>query len=107
VSILFKVTLRRLQHRFVRKRPIWWTTFWVYLGLLAVSSVFSSRGLLTVSRLQVERSRLDREISSLRRDVADLQKRVRDFRNDPRELEKYAREELRLVGDDEIQYLFQ
>jgi cell division protein FtsB len=102
-----KVAVRRFQLRFLRRRPIWWTAFLVYLGFLAFSSVFSGRGLLTAYRLWSEKWRLDREISRTRHEVNDLQGRMRDFRSDPRAIERYAREELRLVGNNEIQYIFQ
>jgi cell division protein FtsB len=107
VSLFLKVAIRRFQFRLLRRRPIWWTAFWVYLATLAVSSAFSDRGLLTVYRLWTQKNGLDRNISSVASEVSDLQGQVRDFRYDPRTLERYAREELRLVGKDEIQYLFQ
>ena len=62
---------------------------------------------MTVYRLWSEKEHLDREITVIGAEVSDLQCRVRDFRNDPRALERYAREELHLVGKNEIQYIFQ
>jgi cell division protein FtsB len=107
VSISFKVAVRRFQHRFVRKRSIGWTVFWVYLGILAISSVFSDRGLMTVCRLRAERERLSREISAISAEVSGLQREVRELQTDPLALERYARKELHLVGPNEIQYIFQ
>ena len=78
----------------------------MYLGTLAVSSIFSNRGLLTSYRLWSERERLAYQISLLEGDVGMLRPQVRNFRNDPRTIERYAREELHLVGKDEIQYIF-
>jgi cell division protein FtsB len=107
VPLSLKIAFRRFQFRYLKRRPIWWTAFWVYLGILAVSSVFSDRGLFTAYRIWTQKERLERDISSVAADVGDLTNQVRDFRSDPRTLERYAREELQLVGKDEIQYIFQ
>lgn len=101
-----KIALRRFQLRYFRRRPLWGTAFWVYLAVLAFSSVFGDRGLLTSYRLRTEAKRLDVEIWALDAEVSNLQCRVRDFRSDPRTVERYAREELHLVGKNEIQYIF-
>jgi cell division protein FtsB len=106
VPVFLKVAIRRIQIRLGRRRSIWWTGFWAYLALLAFSSVFTNRGLFTSYRLWVERQRLDGAIGRLSVEVRDLDNQVRKFRSEPRTLERYAREELHLVGKNEIQYIF-
>jgi cell division protein FtsB len=106
VPVFLKVALRKLQIRASRGRPIWWTAFCLYMAVLATSSFFSDRGLFTSYRLWTEEKRLDRDISKLDSEVSTLREEVRGFRTDPRAVERYAREELQLVGKNEIQYIF-
>ncbi|MFH1263691.1 MAG: septum formation initiator family protein [Pseudomonadota bacterium] len=106
MPVFLKVAIRRIQIRLGRRRSIGWTGFWAYLGLLAFSSVFTNRGLLTSYRLWSERQRLDGAIGKLSAEVNGLDSEVRKFRGDPRTIERYAREELHLVGKNEIQYIF-
>lgn len=107
MSLFFKVAFRRFQLRFFRTRSIGWIAFWAYLGLLAVSSIFSDRGLLTAYRLWSQSEKVERKNVIMEAQVLDLRQEVHDFKTNPRTLERYAREELHLVGQNEIHYIFQ
>jgi cell division protein FtsB len=96
-----------MRFRLTGRQNLAWIVLGMYLGGLAVSSVIGDRGLWASYRLWHERQRMEREITVLRSDVERLQEEIVLFRSDKRTIERYARQELQLVGKDEIQYIFE
>jgi cell division protein FtsB len=90
-----------------RRRLTLRTAFFLYLALLAVFSFRGERGLLKSYRLWQEGKNLDAEISRLSQDTRLLRKQVVLYRTDLKTIERHARQELRLAGENEIQYIFQ
>lgn len=77
-----------------------------YVVILGIFSLVGDRGLVGSLRLLRECHTLDGEILGLEQDVRGLRKDVDAFRHDLRTIEKFAREELHLVGENEIHYIF-
>ncbi len=64
--------------------------------------VLSEAGLPRYRALREELRNLQQENASLRDEVSVLRERVRRLRTDPHEIERIARDELGLLGPDEI-----
>jgi len=90
---------------FGRRGPVG-TLLVVFVGAVALFSVIGDRGLAKSLRLWRECRVLDAEIATLEQETRRLRKNVDAFRSDLRTIERFAREELRLVGENEIQYIF-
>ena len=103
---LIRVWLRRMQIRLSRRRFLFSTLLVVYLSGLGLFSVIGDRGLLATYRLWREGERLDKVISELQSDHQNLRRDIGLFRKDLRTIERYAREELHLAGENEIHYIF-
>ena len=68
--------------------------------------VFDRNGLARVERLERELEFLERANREIRRENDALRQRIRAFHSDPGYVEKIARDELGMVGPDEIIYQF-
>lgn len=102
----FRLSAKRTFARAFGRRNFVRAVFWIYLTTLVVFAIIGDRGLFKSYRLWSECRRLNQEIFVLKQDVIRLQGQVHRFRNDERTLEKYAREELHLAGENEIHYIF-
>ncbi len=71
------------------------------LGTL-VLTLISDRGLLEVRRKSTELAELQAEIQTLQTENVQLVQDIRSLRTDPSEIERRAREELKLVRPGEI-----
>jgi len=73
---------------------------------LAPALVLAPTGLPRVRHLEREKSRVDRQIAVLQREIAQLRAEVQRIRSDPRAVERVARDELGLVRETEVVFLF-
>ena len=75
-------------------------------GLLTVATLvltlISDRGLLEVRKKGFRLAELEEKIEALESDNADLIDEIQTLRSDPAEIERLAREELRLVKPGEV-----
>ena len=101
-----RVQFKRWQIRWLKGRSILAWMVALYLVGLVGFSLMGDRGLLGSLRLWNECRKLDGEIVALEQDVRSLRKNVDLFRHDLRTIERFAREELHLVGENEIHYVF-
>jgi cell division protein FtsB len=82
------------------------------LGLLAVVitvtpvMVLCPSGLPRVRHLEAERNRVESQISTLTREIAQLGAEVKRIKSDPTAVEQVARDELGLVRQTEVVFLF-
>ncbi len=67
---------------------------------------FENRGLLDVYRLKQEMARLEKENNRLQKEITELRRTADRLMHDAKYLESVAREELGMVGQDEIIYRF-
>lgn len=102
----FRVAVRKIQIRLSRRRTFLAVAFVMYLATLGVFSFIGDRGLAATYRLWSECRRLERNIGELEIKNRVLRGQIEKFRNDPRTLERFAREELHLAGENEIHYIF-
>lgn len=68
--------------------------------------LFDSRGYERVERLRRELVRIEETNRTLARENEALRNQIRAFHSDPEYIEKVARDELGMVGPDEIIYQF-
>ncbi|HLG19296.1 MAG TPA: septum formation initiator family protein [Bdellovibrionota bacterium] len=101
-----RILLRKLEIRFSRRRSLLWTTFLAYISALIFFSIVGDRGLWTSYQLWTRGKQIDREIGQFNRDIGRLAKKIELYRNDLRTIEREARQELQLAGENEIQYIF-
>ncbi|MEZ4704951.1 MAG: septum formation initiator family protein [Bdellovibrionota bacterium] len=78
----------------------------IYLMLLVVFSVLGDRGLMTSYHLWKEKQRLENLIAVLEQENQVLKADIHRFRQDDVTLEHYARKNLKLKGENEIQYIW-
>ena len=82
------------------------------IGLLLLASIvipfklWDGRGLDRVRRLEGELADLKEKNAQIRRENEALRTEIRAFHSDPTYVEKVARDELGMVGDNEIIYQF-
>jgi cell division protein FtsB len=79
----------------------------LFVGAVAVPlKIFDENGVRRVERLRKELSDLNETDATLRRENELLREQIRAFHADPNYIEKIARDELGMVGPDEIVYQF-
>ena len=101
------VALKKLELRLFKKRNWVLTFFLVYLSLLAVFSVIGDRGLWASFKVWRKLRAVEVANEKLRDEVGRLQKDAVAYRSDLRTVEKYAREELNMHGQNEIEVVFE
>ena len=101
-----KVGVRRWQIRLSKRRSFLKALFILYVACLIVFTLVGDRGLWKSFGLWKECRKLDRDIATLKANIHTLRSDVGLYRDDLRTIEKYAREELHLVGEDEVHYIF-
>jgi len=83
----------------------------VFLALLIwgvlLFAVFGSRGLMQIHQLREERDRIQMSNARLEDENKKLSEQVQRLRTDKDEIERVAREEMKLVGKGEIVYQFE
>ncbi len=89
-----------------RRRSLLWAGFWIYVGSLVFFAFLGDQGLWASYRLWRSCEKLDSQIARLKTESDGLRTDVQKFRRDRRTIEKYAREELQLVGPNEVLYIF-
>lgn len=82
----------------------WWSVglIFVFLGL----ALFGERGVLQVLEASRHRNILQREILALEAKSADLKKEIHALRSDKRFIEDIARQELGMMGENEVMFVF-
>jgi cell division protein FtsB len=79
----------------------------LFIGVVVVPlKILDANGLDRVERLQKEMSDLTEADSALKRENENLRQEIRAFHADPNYIEKVARDELGMVGPDEMVYQF-
>jgi len=68
--------------------------------------LFDARGFERVEKLRRERDKLEETNRAIERENESLRAQIRAFHVDPEHIEKVARDELGMVGPDEIIYQF-
>jgi cell division protein FtsB len=68
--------------------------------------LFDARGFGRVEKLKGELERLEETNRAIARENESLRAQIRAFHSDPEHIEKVARDELGMVGPDEIIYQF-
>ena len=75
-------------------------------GLLTVAmillAIFDDRGALAVRDQRQKRDKLNADVTAAEQQNEQLRKEVYDLRHDPKEIERRAREQMKLVKPDEI-----
>lgn len=74
--------------------------------LIVSIAVFGDKGILEVYQMKQRLDDLEEANRKLAAENRELAARIERLLNDPREIERIARDELGLVGDDEIIYRF-
>ncbi|MCI5071957.1 septum formation initiator family protein [bacterium] len=77
-----------------------------YIFVLCVAAFFGDQGLLKSYRLWQKKQILEQENYKIDGEIKDLSQKIYYFRDDLRTIEKYAREELKLSGHDEVRFVF-
>jgi cell division protein FtsB len=72
------------------------------IGLLLISDVFGTHGVLAMRRSQKQASDIQRQIDQLNEENRQLQDRVKALKNDPSAVEHIAREEMGLARPGEF-----
>lgn len=101
------VALKKLEVRLLRRRNWVLTFFAAYLSALAVFSVIGDRGLWASFKVWRRVRQMESSNAVLGADVSRLRRDVVLYRSDARTIEKYAREQLNMGGQDEIQVTFE
>lgn len=79
----------------------------LFMGAVVIPfKIFDANGIHRVERLRKELSDLNEADAALRRENELLRKQIKSFHADPNYIEKIARDELGMVGPDEIVYQF-
>ena len=68
--------------------------------------VLDSQGIERVKRLRKELETLEEDNAKMRRENEALKREIRSFHSDPSYIERVARDELGMVGPDEVIYQF-
>ncbi|HMQ10071.1 MAG TPA: septum formation initiator family protein [Oligoflexia bacterium] len=100
----------------VRIKKIWiklnfqnrWLSYTMasYIFILFVAALFGDQGLLKSYRLWQKKQILEQENHKIDSEIKDLSQKIYYFRDDLRTIEKYAREELKFSGNDEVRFVF-
>jgi cell division protein FtsB len=101
-----RIRFRKASRYFSRRQNLLVAASLVYLCGLLVFSLKGERGLLKSYRLWRESQHLSAQIDRLERETRELKSQVHLFRTDLRTVERYARDHLRLVGENEVHYIF-
>lgn len=72
------------------------------LSSLLVFIVFGENGLVDLNRLKIERDNLLRKNEALTRENLSLYREIERLKNDPEYVENVARQELGVIGKDEV-----
>ncbi len=70
--------------------------------LLLFFVVFGENGSIDLNRLKVERARLLQKNTELKQENISLYREIDRLKNDPKYLENVARQELGVIGKDEV-----
>jgi cell division protein FtsB len=82
----------------------WWAVGLVLLFLAL--AFFGERGVLRVMEASRHRHALEEQVRTLDAKNASLKKEIKALRSNKRYIEDIAREELGMVGDDEVVFVF-
>lgn len=74
--------------------------------LVALLSLFGSKGLMEVLALKGRSEAIEEEIGRLRRQNASLAERIKRIHEDPSYLEQLARQELGMIKEGELLFIF-
>ncbi|MCB0326059.1 MAG: septum formation initiator family protein [Bdellovibrionales bacterium] len=97
----------RPQKRKQKKKRSWLVgVVCAYLSLLVVFSLLGDQGLLTSYHLWKEKQRLELLTELLIEENKQLKTDIYKFRHDDATIEAYARKNLKLKGDQEIQFVW-
>ncbi len=82
-------------------------TIFLALTILLLSSlllfiVFDDNGLIDLNRLKTERNNLLQKNEALKQENLSLYREIERLRNDPKYVENVARQELGVIGKDEV-----
>lgn len=77
-----------------------------YIFILCVAAFFGDQGLLKSYQLWQKKQILEQENYKIDTEIKDLSQKIYYFRDDLRTIEKYAREELKFSGHDEVRFVF-
>jgi cell division protein FtsB len=72
------------------------------VGLLLISDVFGTHGVLAMRRSQQQAEEIQKQINQLNQQNEQLAKRVKELKTDPSAIEHIAREEMGLARKGEI-----
>ena len=102
VKIQLKKAFRKLN---IKRR---WLSYLVgsYMFILCVAAFFGDQGLLKSYHLWQKKLILEQENHKIDQEIKDLSQKIYYFRDDLRTIEKYAREELKFSGHDEVRFVF-
>jgi cell division protein FtsB len=84
------------------KNSIMLTLTVVSIFLLLFFVVFGENGSIDLNRLKVERDRLLQKNAELKQENISLYREIDRLKNDPKYLENVARQELGVIGKDEV-----
>jgi cell division protein FtsB len=88
---------------FIVKKDFFGIACAAYVFILLLFSIWGDRGLLTSQSLWQQKKRLQQNIQDLNRDIQQMQEQVYRFSNDPITIEGYARQQLGMHRDNEIE----
>ena len=74
----------------------------VFLFALLLMIIFGDNGFLDLKRLKQERAELAEQSSDMESQNLKLYRKVERLKNDPVFIENVARQELGMIGDDEV-----
>ena len=101
-----RLTFRRFKLRLSRRSRLLRVILVGYLLLLGVGSFMGNRGLWASYQLWREIRQEERATAELQKEAGTLQQEIELYRHDRKTIEKFAREQLRLAGPNEIHYIF-
>ncbi len=90
-----------------KKRGLFFSFFVLIVIVLALFAVFGDKGLVDVYRLAGERDRILAFNRSLEKENRELKKKIALLRTDRRFIERTAREELGMIGGNEVIYMIE
>lgn len=77
-----------------------------YVVALSFFSLIGERGLLTSLSLWGEKTQLKKDITKLNQEIENMKLEIYEFKENPRVLYQFARENMNLQQDNEIQFVF-
>ena len=83
-------------------------TFFLVVAVIMVGfrSIFGPKGLMEVLLLKERKEAIEQEIGRLRERNASLAERIKRIREDPYYLEQLARQELGMIKEGELLFIF-